>query len=514
MKNDKKKAIEYIIAQIKKGRTEIDKIKREAAEKYKVEMIKNSEVLKVAKEKNLSKDKLDMLLKKPVRTRSGITTIAVMIKPEASCIHGCIYCPYTGKAAKSYTGEEPAALRSRNAGFDPVKQVKSRLKQYKETGHPTDKCEVIVMGGTFLETDEKYKQKFIKKIYDTLNGKAAKTIEAAKKLNERAKHRVVGLTIETRPDVCGEKQVDEMLGYGATRVELGVQHPDNNIYKIINRGHGITEVVKATSLLKDSTFKVLYHIMPGLPESDKNLDIEMAKKLFHEERFKPDMLKIYPTLTIKGTKLYKMMKKGKYTPYTAEEAADIIAEMFRYIPKYCRVMRIQRDIPANLIDAGVKKSNLRELVEEKMKNKKIKPLEIRSREIGLQEHRKEDFEIRRLNYYASGGRESFISYENDEVIAGFVRLRFPGTSTYRDEITRKTGLIRELHVYGREEKLGSKGEVQHTGIGKQLLAEAENVARKEGMEKMIILSGTGVRPYYRKLGYKLEGPYVSKKLGV
>lgn len=514
MKNDKKKAIEYIIAQIKKGRTEIDKIKREAAEKYKVEMIKNSEVLKVAKEKNLSKDKLDMLLKKPVRTRSGITTIAVMIKPEASCIHGCIYCPYTGKAAKSYTGEEPAALRSRNAGFDPVKQVKSRLKQYKETGHPTDKCEVIVMGGTFLETDEKYKQKFIKKIYDTLNGKAAKTIEAAKKLNERATHRVVGLTIETRPDVCGEKQVDEMLGYGATRVELGVQHPDNNIYKIINRGHGITEVVKATSLLKDSAFKVLYHIMPGLPESDKNLDIEMAKKLFHEERFKPDMLKIYPTLTIKGTKLYKMMKKGKYTPYTAEEAADIIAEMFRYIPKYCRVMRIQRDIPANLIDAGVKKSNLRELVEEKMKNKKIKPLEIRSREIGLQEHRKEDFEIRRLNYYASGGRESFISYENDEVIAGFVRLRFPGTSTYRDEITRKTGLIRELHVYGREEKLGSKGEVQHTGIGKQLLAEAENVARKEGMEKMIILSGTGVRPYYRKLGYKLEGPYVSKKLGV
>ena len=512
MKSDKKKAIDYIISQVKKGRTDMDKIKREAAAKHQVEMIRNSEVLKVAKEKKLPKEKLDILLKKPIRTLSGITTIAVMIKPEASCIHGCIYCPYTGKAAKSYTGEEPAALRSRNAGFDPVKQVKSRLKQYKETGHPTDKCEVIVMGGTFLETEEKYKQDFIKKLYDTLNGKASKTIEAAKKLNEKSKHRIVGLTIETRPDVCGEEQVDEMLGYGATRVELGVQHPDNNIYKIINRGHRVTEVVKATSLLKDSAFKVLYHIMPGLPESDRNMDIDMAKKLFHEERFKPDMLKIYPTLTIQGTKLYDMMKKGKYTPYTSEEAADIIAEMFRYIPKYCRVMRIQRDIPANLIDAGVKKSNLRELVEEKMKKKRIRPLEIRSREIGLQEYTKEDFEIRRLNYYASGGKESFISYENDEVIAGFVRLRMPGTSIYRDEITRKTGLIRELHVYGKEEKLGSKGEVQHTGIGKQLLNEAEELARKEGMEKVIVISGAGVRPYYYKLGYSLEGPYVSKKL--
>jgi len=512
MKNDRKKAIGYIISQLKKERTDIDKIKREAAAKFKVEMIRNSEVLKTAKEEKLPKEMLDILLKKPVRTLSGITTIAVMIKPEASCIHGCMYCPYTGKAAKSYTGEEPAALRSRNAGFDPAKQVKSRLKQYRETGHPTDKCEIIVMGGTFLETEEKYKQNFIKKIYDALNGKSSKTIEGAKKLNESAKHRVVGLTIETRPDVCQEKHINEILGYGATRVELGVQHPDNDIYALVNRGHTVTEVVKATALLKDSAFKVLYHVMPGLPGSDKNRDIEIVKKLFHEERFKPDMLKIYPTLTIKGTELYKMMKRGEYTPYDSEEAAEIIAEMFRYIPKYVRVMRIQRDIPANLIDSGVKKSNLRELVDEKMKKKKITPLEIRSREIGLTEHKKEGFEIRKLNYYASGGKETFISYENDDAIAGFVRLRIPGTSTVREEITRSTGLIRELHVYGKEEKIGSKGEVQHTGIGKMLLNEAEEAAVKDGMEKIVIISGAGVRPYYYKLGYQLEGPYVSKKL--
>lgn len=512
MKQDKKKAIDYIIAQLKKGKTDIDKIKREAAAKYKIEMIKNSEVLKVAKEKKLPKEKLDILLKKPVRTLSGITTVAVMIKPEASCIHSCIYCPYTGKAAKSYTGAEPAALRSIRAGFDPVKQVKSRLKQYEEIGHPTDKCEVIVMGGTFLETDEKYKQNFIKKIYDTMNGKASKTLEKAKKLNEKAKHRIIGLTIETRPDVCKEKHINEVLDYGATRVELGVQHPDNKIYKIIRRGHTISEVVKATSLLKDSAFKVLYHIMPGLPESDKNMDIEMAKRLFHEERFKPDMLKIYPTLTIKGTKLYDMAKKGTYTPYSSEEAAEIIAEMFRYIPKYCRVMRIQRDIPANLISSGVKKSNLRELVEEKIKEKRIRPLEIRSREIGFNEHKLEDLEIRRLNYYASGGKETFISYENDDIIAGFVRLRIPGTRIFREEITGTTGLIRELHVYGKEEKIGSKGGIQHTGIGKTLLNEAEKLARKEGMEKIIVISGTGARQYYYKQGYKQEGAYVAKKL--
>ncbi|MFH1221745.1 MAG: radical SAM protein, partial [Candidatus Micrarchaeota archaeon] len=225
---NKKQAVTYAIGQLKKGRKDLEKIKREAALRFGTGIIKNADIIAAAPTLQLRK--------KPVRTLSGITTVALMVKPDGSCSHGCIYCPFTGKAAKSYTGEEPAALRARDANYDPAKQVKIRLKQYVATGHPTEKCEVVVMGGTFLEMPAAYKQRFIKAIYESMNGKKAATLATAKKANEKAKNRVIGLTIETRPDVCGKKQIDEMLGYGATRVELGVQHPDDRIYQLINRG--------------------------------------------------------------------------------------------------------------------------------------------------------------------------------------------------------------------------------------------------------------------------------------
>jgi elongator complex protein 3 len=279
----------------------------------------------------------------------------------------------------------------------------------------------------------------------------------------------------------------------------------------------VEDVVDATSLLKDSAFKVLYHIMPGLPGSDRKKDIAILRRIFENERFRPDMLKIYPTLAIKGTKLYEMMKKGSYRPYEAEEAADLIAEMFRYIPKYVRVMRIQRDIPATHIAAGVKKSNLRELVQQKIIEKGIKPLEIRSREIGLVgkwriKEINEEMNIETLEYEASSGDEYFISYENNETIAGFIRLRIPGDHVFRDEITKTSALVRELHVYGSEERIGKTGKIQHSGIGKMLLNEAEEIAKQDGMDKLVIISGVGAREYYRKSGYKNDGPYISKKL--
>jgi len=512
------KAKRYIIAELKKGRTDVERIKKEAAQKYGCRVVSNSEIIQGQK---LPREIIDILKKKPVRTISGITSIAVMIKPQESCVHRCIYCPYTGRAPKSYTGEEPAALRARRASFSPSKQVISRLKQYQATGHPTDKCEVIVMGGTFLEMPKAYKRSFIKAIYDTMNNRKARTLEEAKKINEKAKNRVIGLTIETRPDICGKKEIDEMLEYGATRVELGVQHPDDEIYRLIERGHSVEEVVNATALLKDSAFKVLYHIMPGLPGSDKEKDVEMVKRIFNDERFQPDMLKIYPTLCIEGTKLYEKMKKGEYKPYDAEEAADVISEMFRHIPRYVRVMRIQRDIPATLISSGVRKSNLRELVEKKIKEKGIRAMEIRSREVGfvdesgeIENVEIENMKIKKLRYKASGGLENFISFESEERIAGFVRLRFPDDFIFRKEIDENTALIRELHVYGPEEKIGSgsSGKIQHTGIGKILMGEAEDEAREKGFKKIIVISGVGAREYYYKLGYKQEGPYVSKMI--
>src|SRR4030095_5350009 len=285
------------------------------------------------------------------------------------------------------------------------------------------------------------------------------------------------------------------------------------IYRVVNRGHTVADVVDSTRELKDSAFKVLYHVMPGLPGSGREKDISFASRLFSDESFRPDMLKIYPTLVVGGTILKKWMDEGKYTPYSSEEAAEIISEFYRYIPKYVRVMRIQRDIPANKIEEGVKKSNLRELVEQKIREKGIVPQEIRYREVGLAKKKVlSGFKLERMDYRASGGNEIFLSFENEEdLIAGFLRLRLPAQSR-RLEIDADSALVRELHVYGAEVPLEGSGKVQHRGLGIRLLKEAEDIARAEGRKKMLIISGVGVREYYRKHGYELEGPYMSKRL--
>lgn len=488
----------------------MDRIKRKACKKSGISsMIKNPEILARFPKNRLTPEIRALLLKKPTKTLSGVTPIAVMIKPQGSCRHGCIYCPAAGLAAKSYTGFEPAALRARQYGFNPSLQAAKRAEQLEEGGHSADKCEVIVMGGTFLETPKAYRRSFIKGIYDGLNGKKAKSLNEAIRINEKTKtHRVVGLTIETRPDVC-VPYIDEMLSYGATRVELGVQHADDRIYGLINRGHKVKDVIDATRELKDAGFKVLYHIMPGLPGSNKSKDISFVRRLFSNSDFRPDMLKIYPTLVVPGTGLEKMAKQGSYHPYSAEEAADIISEFYRHIPSYVRVMRIQRDIPAGKISDGVKKSNLRELVEARLREKNITPGEIRYREIGLQRKAADvsGFRMKSLAYDASGGKEVFVSYENEEnLIAGFIRLRLPSDNAH--------ALIRELHVYGQEVPLKENSErgAQHRGIGSRLLAEAERIAKDTGKARILVISGVGVREYYRHHGYRRLGPYMGKKL--
>ncbi len=497
------RAVEEIVSEILKGREDVEKIKKEVALKFGLlSMPKNSEILANFPKGKLTKKIKKILFRKPSRTASGVTPIAVMVKPEGSCGWGCVYCPYTGKAPKSYTGEEPAALRAKRADFDPVVQIKSRLKQYEIQGHPTDKCEIIIMGGTFLEMDGKYKEGFVKSIYDVLNGKKSKNIPHAKLLNESAKHRVVGLAVETRPDVC-IPYIPEILRFGATRVELGVQNPDDGIYRMINRGHEVKEVVESTRVLKDACFKIVYHIMLGLPGSSPKKDIEIFKTLFSDERFQPDMLKIYPTLVIPGTQLYRMYRRGEYSPYSSELAAEITAEAYRHIPEYVRVMRIQRDIPANLVYDGVKKSNLREMVERKAKELG-KVWEIRAREPRAKNIRPKNPTLFRRDYRASGKKEIFLSYEDEdrENIFGFLRLRISDV-----------GLIRELHVYGSEAEVGKPGKIQHRGIGKKLMEEAERLVKEEfGLNRMRVIAGPGARPYYYSLGYTLKEPYVEKCL--
>lgn len=506
-------AVRYIIFQFLSGRRDFEKIRWEAARRFHIDSFpRNSEILASFPKDKLTPQLLSILQKRPMRTLSGVTPVAIMVRPEGSCRWSCIYCPYTGKAPKSYTGEEPAALRARQSGFDPAVQVRTRLRHFRETGHPTSKCELILMGGSFLSMPSPYKHSFVKSAYDAFNGKKSVSLASAKRLNEKAKSRVVGFTIETRPDLCGKKEIDEMLEYGATRVELGVQHPDDRIYKKINRGHAVRDVENATSLLKDSAFKVCYHIMPGLPGSDEKKDILMFRKLFSDARFKPDMLKIYPTLVIPGTKLYEMWKDGKYEPYSAENAARVISRAYKYIPPYVRVMRIQRDIPLPFIGAGVEKSNLRELVEHEVRKAGIPQMEIRAREIREGKISPQDAELGCIKYKASGGEEFFLSYESQNKLIGFIRLRIP-KNPFRKEITKSTALIRELHVYGSEAPVGKEGNAQHRSFGTLLLEEAERIAKEDfDSRKMLIISGVGVKPYYFSKGYKRDGPYVSREL--
>ncbi|NPA22643.1 MAG: tRNA uridine(34) 5-carboxymethylaminomethyl modification radical SAM/GNAT enzyme Elp3 [Candidatus Micrarchaeota archaeon] len=483
----------------------VEQAKKQASIKYRLSRVpKNSEILP-----HLSEDLQEKLFRKPTRTLSGVAPVAVMVRPQGSCRWRCRYCPISSIAPKSYTGYEPSALRARSVNYDPYEQVKARLLHYKIQHHRAQKLDIIIMGGTFLEMDPAYKQWFVKRIYDAVNEWDAPSLPEALTYNERAERRVVGLTIETRPDVYN---IPEMLSYGATKVELGVQHPDDKIYELVDRGHTVEDVIKATRELKNAGYKILYHIMLGLPGSNPKKDLEMIKSLFEDERFRPDMLKIYPTLVVPGAPLYEDYKKGLYTPYSDEEAAQIIAQAFEYIPHYVRIQRINRDIPGHKIEAGVKKSNIREIAQRLAQEKGITPQEIRANEAarkGLLSFNPEETEMFEMSYKASGGEEYFLSVEKEDksVLYGFLRLRIP--KEWSVEELQDRAIIREIHVYGPEAPIGQKGLIQHRGIGKRLIKRAEEIAQEKGLD-MAVISGVGVREYYRKLGYHKGHFYMLK----
>jgi elongator complex protein 3 len=455
-------------------------------------------------------------VRKPSKTLAGVTPIAVMTHPR-KCEHGtCIYCPSLN-VPQSYTPLSPPVIRAKMLNYDPYKQVQARLKAFKLMNHPTNKIELIVMGGTFLEFPKEYKIDFIKRCYDTLNEKDSSSLEEAKKLNETAEHRCVALCIETRPDTCSEKQIKELLEYGATRVELGVQMPDDKIYKLVKRGHSVKQVIEATARLKDSGFKVGYHIMPGLPGSNPKNDMKLFKKIFSSQEFKPDQLKIYPTQVLKGACLEQWYKQGKYKPYTKEQTEKIIISMLKIVPEYCRVMRIMREIPPNYLIAGTTRIDLRKDIELYLRQNKIKLNEIRFREIGFamrdlkQGSINSDLKLKKTEYKASKGTEFFMQVINkDNILFGLLRLRFPH-KTFIPEL-KDCALVREIHVYGQTVPIGEKGEIQHRGIGKSLMQKAENIAKQKGFKRIAVISGVGVREYYRKLGYKLEGSYMIKEI--
>lgn len=441
-------------------------------------------------------------MRKPTKTLSGVTPLAVMLPPR-KCNHGaCVYCP-TLNAPQSYTPLSPAVMRAASLDYDPIKQVLNRLDSFKSMQHPTDKIELIIMGGTFLQYSESFQENFIQKCFDALNDKKSESLEEAKKINETAQHRCTALCIETRPDQCSEKEIQRMLYYGATRIELGVQAVDDKLYKLTKRGHTILDVVQATKRLKQAGFKVGYHLMPGCPGSNPKKDMVLIKKIFTDKRFRPDQIKVYPCQVLKGSELEDWFYKRKYSPYTKEQTFKLLVDILKIVPRYCRVMRMMREIPPSYLVAGLINIDLRKDVEQEIREKKIKIKEIRFREVGFALRDKRvinpELKIKKTIYEASEGKEFFLEFVNkQEILFALLRLRFEKNS--------KEGIIRELHVYGPSLNIGEyeKTKWQHQGLGKQLLELAEKICIKNKKTKLKIISGVGVREYYKKFGYILD----------
>ncbi len=508
---------EEMIEEIKEGHIstpdQLQKAKIRLCGKYgRDELPTNSEILeKVEKMENVTReDVLHVLQRKPARKKSGVSVIAVMTSP-AECPHGrCIMCPGGPESEEpspqSYTGKEPAALRGERNHFDAWGQVKDRLNQYRAIGHETDKIDLIIMGGTFPARDRIYQKRFVKNCFDALNDKNSTSLKDAHELNESAEKRCIGLTIETRPDYCKEKELDLMLKLGTTRVEIGVQSIRNGVLEKIHRGHTVEDSIEATKLAKERGLKVCYHIMPGLPGMRKEEDLNDFLELFRNEKFQPDMLKIYPALVVQGTELHREWEKGNYEPLTTKEAAQLIAEMKAAVPKYVRIQRVQRDIPSQLVDGGVKKSNLRQYAKHQLKEKIERCDCIRCREVGhsSEELDIDSLELKRFVYRASGGVEHFLELsDQDHVLVGYARLRTNG---------KAMPTIRELKVVGEMTPVDEKSrDFQHSGLGSRLLKECEKISKREG-EKLRVTSGVGARNYYRKHGYELKRYYMVKNL--
>ncbi|MBI2042162.1 MAG: tRNA uridine(34) 5-carboxymethylaminomethyl modification radical SAM/GNAT enzyme Elp3 [Candidatus Nealsonbacteria bacterium] len=512
--------IRELINDAGKSGADLSMVKRRVAKKYKAPCPTNISLLrtyhKLVENKTLQASPLvkNLLITRPVRSLSGIVNISVLTKPYP-CPGKCIYCPSQKGSPKSYLNNEPAVMRAILNKYDPYDQVKMRLRALEMTGHPTDKIELRIIGGTWSFYPKNYQTWFVKRCFDACNARGRSDISKAQKCNETARHRIVGLSIETRPDFITEKEIQRLRELGATMAELGVQSIYDDALKLIKRGHGRNETIRATKLLKDAGFKVCYQMMPNLPGANTLRDKKMFRELFSNGDFQPDMLKIYPCALLKEAPLYRWWKNKKYKPYTKHQLIALVKAIKKSVPPYVRIQRITRDIPSQSIIAGpAKLSNLRQMITGHCKC-------IRCREVKGDYNAKEKLFLFRRDYQASGGKEIFLTFENknQSKLYSLLRLR-----VCVENGSRPFAMIREVHTFGQslevrplKARLPAEGRTspaspQHKGLGKKLLQEAEKISLLSGVNKIEIISGVGVRGYYRKLGYKLEKTYMTKFL--
>ncbi|MHA2504230.1 MAG: tRNA uridine(34) 5-carboxymethylaminomethyl modification radical SAM/GNAT enzyme Elp3 [Candidatus Kariarchaeaceae archaeon] len=517
------------IVQERPSKKEIEQIKRDVATQYKLKAFpRNSDLLGEVPE-DLYEDILPFLRVRNIRSLSGVNVISVYTAPFA-CRHGaCIFCPGGPEwgTPMSYTGREPGTMRAISNGYDPVAQIQSRINQLQATGHNAEKLDIIVMGGTFNSNPKEYQEHFMLGVYEGMNGKPAATIEEAQLLNETAKYRCIGLTLETKPDWAKKKHIRQMLDFGATRVEIGVQTLQEEALQVVNRGHTLQDTVDSFRAMRDAGLKITAHMMPGLPGTTPEIDIQDFRDLYYDPKYIPDEIKIYPTQVIENTPLAEMALAGEYKGLTNEETFHIMKEAKLMTPPFVRIKRALRDLPVPLVIDGPTWGDMRDRIQKQLKEMDEAQAQcqcIRCREIGIRIY-KDEYSIddigpidKRLRSYEAGeGMEHFLSYEDpNDTLVGFLRLRYPSDDVFIDAL-EGAALVRELHVYGSALPLATDDphadrSFQHRGYGTKLMSWAEEMARDAGYDKLAVISGVGVREYYRKFGYELDDVYMIKRL--
>lgn len=479
--------------------------------------------------------KLEQLLtKRAVRTLSGVSVITVLTRPY-HCPGRCIYCPLEPGMPKSYLSNEPAAQRAKRNFFDPIRQVNMRIQALQNNGHQVDKIEIIVLGETWSAYPKKYQTSFIRDLFyaanvfrsassgqvNKKNKRKARSLKAEQKINEKARYKIIGLTLETRPDHITTQEIKRLRMLGATRMQIGVQHTDNKILDLIQRDHPIEQSIKATRMLKEAGFKVDHHYMPDLPGSTPAKDLKMFEYVYNSPDLQPDQIKIYPCVVNEYAPLYQWYKKGKYKPYSPKELLDLLLKIKKITPPWIRINRLIRDIPEESIIAGNKITNLRQYLQAELKKRGQSCQCLRCREVRGDTKDVDKAVLVKREFAASQGQEIFLSFESKDhkKVYAFLRLRFnknPEKNIFAE--LKNASLVRELHVYGQmiptyDEKSDEEiSQTQHLGLGKRLMAEAEKITHSHGLNKVAVISGIGVRNYYRKLGYRLEGTYMTKTL--
>lgn len=466
------------------------------------------------------------LIKRPVRTLSGVSVITVLTKPWP-CPGGCIYCPAEPNMPKSYLSNEPAAQRAVRNAFNPFTQVQQRITALEANGHAVDKIELIILGGSWSAYPKQYQTWFVGRLFQACNTfskkkRGYKGLLVEQKINESTKYKVIGLTLETRPDLISVEEIKRMRKLGCTRVQLGIQHTDNQILKTINRGHTIKQSIEATKQLKQVGLKVDHHYMPDLPGSTPAKDLKMFKYVYESPDLAPDQVKIYPCIVNEYAPLHKWYKSGKYKPYSDKQLRELLIKVKTITPPWVRINRLIRDIPKESISAGNDITNLRQLLQIEMKQRNLQCKCLRCREARSQTDKIDKAKLIIRKYPASDGIEYFLSYEssNKKTVYAFLRLRINNNDDNIFPELDNASLVRELHVYGQmtpvygensDEETGQQP-AQHLGLGKKLIAHAETITKKHKLNKVAVISGIGVRNYYKKLGYKLEGTYMTKQL--